>query len=192
MASVERRFVRVRDEDGAWVQVDVAILDPQLLIAARRGDESRLRELLGLNDHEESTVEPPAVEAAQVQVVVRSEASSSAAQEEIVADHQAAASSSEPAASTLVHLLDGVTRNEDDSLLHVVAASGDGKEFLDCAAMIYDNKRDLLGARNRRGETPLHCAAGARNANMLSYLVDRVMEGRARGAPEILEMLNRH
>ncbi|KAL6606469.1 hypothetical protein ACP70R_042122 [Stipagrostis hirtigluma subsp. patula] len=65
------------------------VLDPQLVMAARRGDGNRLRQLLGRSDVEESAAEA----AAQVIVDYESAASSSAAEAEIVVDHQAEASS---------------------------------------------------------------------------------------------------
>ena len=50
-----------------------------------------------------------------------------------------------------------MTVNEGDSLLHVVAACGDGgdgsEDFLDCAKMIYEGRSSLLVARNNRGDT---------------------------------------
>lgn len=69
---------------------------------------------------------------------------------------------------------------DGDSLLHVVAACGDGEEFIKCAKMIVRDKerkggaaakRLVLEARNSNGDTPLHCAAGAGNAEMISCLV---------------------
>ncbi|KAJ1276799.1 hypothetical protein BS78_05G242900 [Paspalum vaginatum] len=68
---------------------------------------------------------------------------------------------------------------EGDTLLHVVAASGDAQDFLCCARMIvrYKQKKNsgncmaVLQGRNHRGNTPLHCAAGAGNASMISCLV---------------------
>ena len=91
-----------------------------------------------------------------------------------------------PAAAPAVILdEDGVTM-EGDSLLHVVAACGDTQEFLDCVDVVVRNKekksgagaggtakrRALLEARNNKGDTPLHCAAGAGNAHMITRLVD--------------------
>jgi ankyrin repeat protein len=74
--------------------------------------------------------------------------------------------------------------SEGDTLLHVVAACGDdSEEFLRCAKMIvYDYKlkggaaavRLALEARNSNGDTPLHCAAAAGNANMISCLLDLI------------------
>ncbi|KAL6861373.1 hypothetical protein ACP4OV_017073 [Aristida adscensionis] len=78
-------------------------------------------------------------------------------------------------------LLDGVTGNEGDSLLHVVAASGDGDEFLRCARMIYHGNKGLLVARNKNGDTPLHCAAGAGNDKMISCLLDLAITEAAAG-----------
>ncbi|KAL6606379.1 hypothetical protein ACP70R_042032 [Stipagrostis hirtigluma subsp. patula] len=90
-------------------------------------------------------------------------------QQIVAADDAPAAPSS--GAALLLQLLDGVTSNEGDSLLHVVAAAGDGDEFRDCARIIYDNNNGLLVARNNKGDTPLHRAAAAGNDNMVSCLV---------------------
>ncbi|KAL6606462.1 hypothetical protein ACP70R_042115 [Stipagrostis hirtigluma subsp. patula] len=120
-----------------------AILDPQLVMAARRGDSAQLKDLLRLKEEvatAESTLSRPSLS-----------------------------------------LLDGVTSNEGDSLLHVVAGCGDGDEFLRCAKIIYGNNKGLLVARNGRGDTPLHCAAGAGNGNMISHLVALVTSAEAAG-----------
>jgi ankyrin repeat protein len=58
-----------------------------------------------------------------------------------------------------------------DSLLHVVAACGDDEKFLDCAKLLFSHYKDLLSARNSKGDTPLHCAAAAGNKNMVKCLV---------------------
>jgi len=87
-----------------------------------------------------------------------------------------------------------VTVNEGDSLLHVVAACGDGSEdFLYCAKMIYEGRSGLLVARNNRGDTPLHCAAGAGNAGMISCIVGLAAAGGAvtTTVTEFLRMRNK-
>jgi ankyrin repeat protein len=82
-----------------------------------------------------------------------------------------------PAAAPLPPLDGAAVTIEGDSLLHVVAASGDGDKFLHCAEMIVLDKKDkgamrqVLEARNRRKDTPLHCAAAAGNAKMISCLL---------------------
>ncbi|EEE69448.1 hypothetical protein OsJ_28848 [Oryza sativa Japonica Group] len=61
-------------------------------------------------------------------------------------------------------LLEGLTLDSDqNSALHVVAASGDSQAYVECARMVYDQARHLLGAANNNGDTPLHCAAAAGN-----------------------------
>jgi hypothetical protein len=85
-----------------------------------------------------------------------------------------------PAAAPLPPLDGAAVTIEGDSLLHVVAASGDGDKFLHCAKMIVRDKkhkggatamRQVLEARNNRKDTPLHCAAAAGNPKMVSCLV---------------------
>jgi hypothetical protein len=59
-----------------------------------------------------------------------------------------------------------------DTVLHVVASSssgGDGgadEPLMMSATVICSKAQHLLGARNARGDTPLHCAA------MVSHLID--------------------
>ncbi|KAL6861376.1 hypothetical protein ACP4OV_017076 [Aristida adscensionis] len=164
-----------------------ATLDPQLFMAARRGDRNRLRELLrpsGDGDHHQAagtaaaasaTTTPQAVVAVQV-------------------DPPAAAAAAPT--STKVRV-DGVTRNEGNSLLHVVAAAGDGDDFLRCAEMIsgYSNGR-LLAARNHGGDTPLHRAAAAGNVSMVTCLVGLMAAAEAAGgetpAKAFVGMRNNH
>ncbi|KAG0543095.1 LOW QUALITY PROTEIN: hypothetical protein BDA96_02G160200 [Sorghum bicolor] len=57
------------------------------------------------------------------------------------------------------------------SLLHVVAASGDGDEFLESAKVIHDRARHLLGIPTATVTRPLHLAARAGNARMVSHLI---------------------
>ncbi|KAM0885412.1 hypothetical protein ACQ4PT_030346 [Festuca glaucescens] len=68
-------------------------------------------------------------------------------------------------------LLQGVTP-DGDSVLHAVAGSGDGENFLKYAAIICGMDRDLLFTKNYNGDTPLHCAARAGNSKMVSRLID--------------------
>ena len=104
-----------------------AVLDPQLFMAARCGDSERLKELLLLrNDGDQQGGPAAATATTTAQVTLEVDPS--------------------PAAAPLLHLLDGVTGNEGDSLLHVVAACGDGENFLDCAKTIYRARSGLLVA----------------------------------------------
>ena len=152
-----------------------AVLDPQLFMAARCGDSGRLKELLLLrNDGDQQGAPAAATATTTAQVTLEVDPS--------------------PAAAPLLHLLDGVTVNEGDSLLHVVAACGDGSQaFLDCAKMIYEGRSGLLVARNNRGDTPLHCAAGAENAGMISCIVGLAAAGGAETTTvtEFLRMRNK-
>lgn len=76
-----------------------------------------------------------------------------------------------PPLPSAASMLDGVTFLEKDSLLHVVAANGDGDNFLKCAKVIYSKAKHLLLEQNRMGDTPLHCAARGGNSNMVSLLI---------------------
>jgi ankyrin repeat protein len=79
----------------------------------------------------------------------------------------------------------------------VVAACGDTQ---DCVDVIVRNKekksgaggkRRALEARNNKGDTPLHCAAGAGNAHMISCLVALVTgDDEAGAAAAFLRMQN--
>ncbi|VAI00507.1 unnamed protein product [Triticum turgidum subsp. durum] len=62
-----------------------------------------------------------------------------------------------------------------DSILHVVAASGDTSEFLESASLIHSKANHLLGTGNNKGDTPLHCAAGAGRIKMVSNLIHLAM-----------------
>nr|XP_034579068.1 ankyrin repeat-containing protein ITN1-like isoform X2 [Setaria viridis] len=80
-----------------------------------------------------------------------------------------------------VSLLNGVTV-EGDTALHLVAANGDGEDFLKCADLIHtknkvvllsmeDKAGLLLSTQNNKGDTPLHCAARAGKTKMVSHLI---------------------
>ncbi|KAL6606461.1 hypothetical protein ACP70R_042114 [Stipagrostis hirtigluma subsp. patula] len=149
------------------------ILDPELIMAARRGDSKRLKELLKLNDDD-----------GDEQVIVE-------------VDHRRSAAAAAPCgggSAEALQLLDGVTPNEGDSLLHVVAACGDGDKFVGCAKMIYRNSKRLLLARNENGDTtqlPLHCAAGAGNAGMVACLVALATGSGKTKKEELLRLRNK-
>lgn len=130
----------------------VGTLDPQLFMAARRGDNTRLKELLRLDDN--------------TQQGQSGNTASSAPQQAFVVEV-------DPAPAPVSFSGGAVTSNEGDSLLHVVAARGDAGDhrFLDCARTIYHSNNALLVARNNKGDTPLHCAAGAGSAGMISCLI---------------------
>ncbi|WVZ83129.1 hypothetical protein U9M48_030305 [Paspalum notatum var. saurae] len=68
-------------------------------------------------------------------------------------------------------LLMGVTV-EGDTPLHLVAANGDGNDYKDCADLIHGKEKHLLSKQNKKGDTPLHCAARARRSEMVSHLID--------------------
>ncbi|CAD6338122.1 unnamed protein product [Miscanthus lutarioriparius] len=74
-------------------------------------------------------------------------------------------------------------KDDDEQQSSSVAAGAQDVEYLDCAKILVRNKkrkggadaaRLALEARNRKGDTPLHCAAGAGNASMISCLVDLI------------------
>ncbi|CAN6360291.1 unnamed protein product [Urochloa humidicola] len=131
------------------------LMHPKLLMAASQGNHEQLLSLLNREDPE----------AASPDTVVE------------IDDDVASASSSDRALSPL---LEGVTP-DGGSALHVVVAAGSSDRHLRTARVIYDNARHLLGAPDRRGRTPLHCAARAGNAAMLSLLIDLLAAGGGEG-----------
>ncbi|PVH64301.1 hypothetical protein PAHAL_2G231900 [Panicum hallii] len=70
-----------------------------------------------------------------------------------------------------VSLLKGVTV-EGDTALHLVAANGEGNNFVECADLIHGKDKGLLSRQNYKGDTPLHCAARAGMSQMVSHLID--------------------
>ncbi|XP_062193516.1 uncharacterized protein LOC133896896 [Phragmites australis] len=68
-------------------------------------------------------------------------------------------------------LLEDVTVGVD-TVLHVVAANGDGDNFKECATFIKDMAKHLLLAVNNNGDTPLHCAARTGKSQMVSHLIN--------------------
>lgn len=60
---------------------------------------------------------------------------------------------------------------ELNNVLHVVASSGDGDEFLESARGIYCKAMHLLDERNKKGDTPFHCAARAGMLKMVTQLI---------------------
>jgi hypothetical protein len=71
-----------------------------------------------------------------------------------------------------VSLLKGVTV-EGDTALHLVAANGEGNNFVECADLIHGKDKGLLSRQNYKGDTPLHCAARAgTKSQMVSHLID--------------------
>ncbi|KAJ1277275.1 hypothetical protein BS78_05G282900 [Paspalum vaginatum] len=64
-----------------------------------------------------------------------------------------------------------------DSVLHVVAAAGDNKNYRDIAKVICDEARHLLISSNCRGDTPLHSATRAGNTEMVQLLIKLAADG---------------
>lgn len=69
-----------------------------------------------------------------------------------------------------VSLLKGATV-EGDTALHLVAANGEGNNFVKCAVLIHGKDKGLLSRQNYKGDTPLHCAARAGKSQMVSHLI---------------------
>lgn len=72
---------------------------------------------------------------------------------------------------------------ELNTILHVVAASGDSPNFLESARVVYARASHLLVACNAKGDTPFHCAARAGMVAMVSHLIGLARdEGRVKEA----------
>ncbi|KAG8056453.1 hypothetical protein GUJ93_ZPchr0002g24002 [Zizania palustris] len=129
---------------------------PELLMAARHGDNERIKHFL------KTITQSPVAPLPAGEVVVHVEKVATIRQTTVGDGTESAAA---------VTLAEAVTVAWD-SVLHVVASSGDEPEFLQSATAIYVNASHLLGAGNKKGDTPLHCAARAGRVRMLSHLVD--------------------
>uniref|UniRef100_A0ACD5TQN3 Uncharacterized protein n=1 Tax=Avena sativa TaxID=4498 RepID=A0ACD5TQN3_AVESA len=114
---------------------------PELLMAAREGDLARLTHLLG-NGH--AMLQPVR---AVPGVVVNMEATVDAIGMDVAMDV------------------------ELNKILHVVASSGDGPNFLESARLVYGKASHLLDACNAKGDTPVHSAARAGMVEMVSQLI---------------------
>ncbi|KAL6638848.1 hypothetical protein ACP70R_023484 [Stipagrostis hirtigluma subsp. patula] len=74
-------------------------------------------------------------------------------------------------ASSAMSLLEDTTA-EGDTILHVVASMGDNESFLKCATSISNKKSSFMWKHNKKGNTPLHCAARAGKTKMVTHLID--------------------
>lgn len=79
-----------------------------------------------------------------------------------------------------------------DSILHVVAASGDDEDCLRCASVIHSKAKHLLDAGNGQGDTPFHYAARAGGIKMLSHLIDLARTEDGGGDARVKEALRKH
>lgn len=137
------------------------IMDPQLLMAARSGAYQSLGSFLLGHEVRCQTLPEPHL------IIYLPEPEEGAPTTDPIEDQAEGISAAHQQASGAVHslsLLEGLTLDSDEnSALHVVAASGDSQAYLECARMVCDQARHLLGAANNNGDTPLHCAAAAGN-----------------------------
>lgn len=145
------------------------IMDPQLLMAARSGAYQSLGSFLLGHEVRCQTLPEPHL------IIYLPEPEEGAPTTDPIEDQAEGISAAHQQASGAVHslsLLEGLTLDSDEnSALHVVAASGDSQAYLECARMVCDQARHLLGAANNNGDTPLHCAAAAGNHSMVFDLL---------------------
>ncbi|CAD6253640.1 unnamed protein product [Miscanthus lutarioriparius] len=88
-----------------------------------------------------------------------------------------------------------------DTVLHVVASSsssssgGDGgaaeEPLMMSATVICSKAQHLMGARNARGDTPLHCVARAGNTEMVSHVIDLARRQDDGGGASVLQVVLR-
>uniref|UniRef100_A0A0D9XCL9 PGG domain-containing protein n=1 Tax=Leersia perrieri TaxID=77586 RepID=A0A0D9XCL9_9ORYZ len=132
----------------------------ELFMAASHGDRDRLKRLLtkAAPASQSPVTLPPS------EVVVHVEEVDSILQTVGVVNDE----SNKP--SAVVTPAEVVTAGWD-SILHVVASSGDELDFLECAKEIHANASHLLDASNKKGDTPLHCAARAGRVKMVAHLL---------------------
>ncbi|XBI33852.1 hypothetical protein VPH35_119754 [Triticum aestivum] len=150
-------------------------MHPELLIAAAHGNSDETKRLLPLLHREEDAERLPV---------------------EVVLDVVETIPDVETLAATTMLPSEAVT-GAGDSVLHVVASSGDADEFLETATVIVRNANHLLRAHNGKGDTPLHCAVRLGNARMFSHLLalargtsDERDRARDEGVKAILRMQN--
>jgi hypothetical protein len=79
----------------------------------------------------------------------------------------------EEAAAAAALCMPAAAATDGASALHVVAASGDGQGYLDLARLVCCKAPELLLACDGNGDTPLHCAVRAGNAEMASLLIQQ-------------------
>uniref|UniRef100_A0A0A9FU91 PGG domain-containing protein n=1 Tax=Arundo donax TaxID=35708 RepID=A0A0A9FU91_ARUDO len=84
-------------------------------------------------------------------------------------------------------LLEGTTTG-GDTALHVLATYGEGGNFLKSADIVYRNAKHLLFKQNKKGDTPLHCAARAGRSEMVSHLI-ALASGEASSAERLKEVV---
>lgn len=128
-------------------------------MAARRGDWERLKHLLNNEQDAAAAAAPQQVPLSREIVVHVMEADSTL--QTVGIDIEKSAAKTPAEAITIAR----------DSVLHVVAYSGDSDEFLQSATVIYGKAKNLLDTRNKKGDTPLHCAARAGRVRMVSHLI---------------------
>ncbi|CAN6177787.1 unnamed protein product [Urochloa humidicola] len=134
---------------------------PEMLMAARSGDIKLLGDLLNREDAEAATqAGPVVVDVVEGNLPIRP------------------APTTLPALPAVAAAALAEVTTQGDSVLHVVAASGDGQEFLQCAELICNKANNLLhDSCNKNGDTPLHCAARAGNVAMVSHLISLAQRG---------------
>uniref|UniRef100_A0ACD5YCU8 Uncharacterized protein n=1 Tax=Avena sativa TaxID=4498 RepID=A0ACD5YCU8_AVESA len=140
-------------------------INPPLLLSVRAGSWKALKLLFDRADAQDP---PMTIPTQEFLALIREPPLDPAAEQEggggvVVVDNQ-------PVSLAARELLKGVTP-DGGTPLHAVASSGDSEDFNICAVMICRREWDLLFAKNHNGDTPLHCAARARNSRMVSCLL---------------------
>uniref|UniRef100_A0A0A9DZB2 Uncharacterized protein n=1 Tax=Arundo donax TaxID=35708 RepID=A0A0A9DZB2_ARUDO len=151
-------------------QAPAASMHPLLLAAACKGS---LKELNYLLNWEEAHAQPnmkPSQEFLDLLAAYSSGrcTNQSLAMQRAAADVEEGATMQAPSAAAL---LEGVT-TEGDTVLHVVAAHGGGDDFVSCANLIHGKDKNFLYMQNKKGDTPLHCAARAGKSQMVAHVID--------------------
>ncbi|XP_062193522.1 protein ACCELERATED CELL DEATH 6-like [Phragmites australis] len=160
------------------VDVIASNMHPLLLAAASKGNWEELNYLLNGEDAQGQPTMMPSQEFLDQRATYN-------LGQRATADVEEGAMVLAPSAASL---LEGVTV-EGDTALHVVAARGEGRKFLKCADLIHGMDKRFLFEPNKKGDTPLHCAARAGKSQMISHLIG--LARREQGGDKIVQDLLR-
>ncbi|TVU41005.1 hypothetical protein EJB05_14493, partial [Eragrostis curvula] len=170
-------------------------IDASLIVATRRGDCQKLKDLIIEESKEKSSpagMYPLLIAAAckgsleELKFLLnRGPLPRQELRDQLEAYPGNSSSRSKLGGMSAASSLEGVTV-EGDTVLHLLAANGRGDNFMNCANLVYGENNALLYKQNYNGDTPLHCAMRAGNSKMVAHLI-----GLARGENRVEDLLRK-